>query len=93
MRTVPRTVPGVVSKSTQKGCPKSSFTPVSGQVCGAKPTVTWRLISEGKFGLVFQPIRAAFRRSMFKVTAGVTATAVCGPAWPVSSKASVEVRC
>jgi hypothetical protein len=79
--TVPGTVPGVVSEATPKGFLESSFWPISGPICDVKPTVIWRLISEGKLGLVFRLIRTAFCEPMPKATADVTASAVCGPTW------------
>jgi hypothetical protein len=42
--TVPGTVPEVVSMVTRKGSRKATLTPVSGRVCGAKPTATWQSI-------------------------------------------------
>ncbi len=88
--TVPMTVPGVVSKATPKGLSESSFTPVSGQVCGAKSTAMWRLISEGRFGLTFRPSRAASCRPKPKAMPDMVVLVVCRPTCAASSEGRCE---
>jgi hypothetical protein len=88
VRTVPRTVPGVVSKATPKGCLESIVRPISGSVCGTNSTVTWRLISEGKSGFVFRPIRTASCGPVLKAIVRAFAQVVCGPVWQAISTAT-----
>ena len=79
VRTVPKTVPGVVSKVTPEGLLESIFSSVSTPVRGAMPSVIWRLILKGAAVLTYLPFRTASCRPRLKAIGGAIVPAVRRP--------------